>query len=263
MLRLNELRQDHIDQVTSLIRWDLDKDKVVADLLADLDPQTWSGLELPDEMIHEFLIDRDFYVELGLQFLADMRSLLLESRGLMEPYRGAYAMELHHREGLYIVSQLASMFFHRSDHRFWCLQLFNRRSLQIIHPEPWIPWNENLWLFGLKGPSEDEFFTPVLASLEFMDNIRFLQDGETVFLKNKNRKLTALVDSQGRAIQSLNATQYERFGPAMDFVCALYRGFPTRAIRENSESHTVIAPHRGYTLQDEQVRQAVFLSPGS
>ena len=242
MLRLDELGQDHINQVTFLIRWDLHKDRIVANLSADLDPQSWSGLNFPKEMIHEFHTDQDFYLELALQFLAEMRSLLLESRGSMEPYRGSYASELHHRERLYLVSQLASMFFHRSDHRFWCLQLFSRRSLQIIHPEPWIHWNKDLWLFGLKGSGEDDFFSPVLASLEFLDGCHFLQDGETMCLKNKSCKLTAVVDNQGRPIQSFHAAQYERFGPVMDWVGALYRGFPARAIRETPDSHTVTPP---------------------
>jgi hypothetical protein len=232
MLRLDQLQQEHIDQVQTFVQWEVDKDKVVRGLLEDLHPLRWVGIGLPDGMLREFNTDRDIYIEVALQFLSEMRSRLVDFRDLGEPYRGAYATELHHREGLYLVAQVANMFFHHADSRYWCLQLYNERSLQIVHSAPRIPWDDNCWIFGLKESGENEFSSPVLASLYFMDGIRFLEDGETVHLKSRDHKLSAVVDNQRGTGRTLTATQYARFEPVMAWVGALYRGFPRRAIRE-------------------------------
>ncbi len=232
MLQLDQIRPEHLDQVQALIQWKAAKDRVVADLVGDLHPDRWVGFRLPEGMLQEFNTDQDFYIEMALQFLSDMKSLLLDSRGLMEPYRGAYAAELLHRERLYMTAQISNMFFHRTDSRFWCLQLFNERSLQVAHSVPWVPWNENCWIFGLKGSAEDEYFSPVLASLHFMDGIRFLEDGETVCLKSRYEKLSAVIDSHRGPMRTLTPTQYARFEPVMTWVGAMYQGFPLRAIRE-------------------------------
>ncbi len=236
MLQLDQLRQEHLDQVQALIQWKAAKDCVVADLVADLHPDRWVGLRLPEGMVREFNTDRDFYLEMALQFLSDMRSLLLDSRGLMEPYRGSYAAELLHRERLYLAAQISNMFFHHADNRFWCLQLYNERTLQIVHQAPWVPWDENCWIFGLRRSGEDEYFSPVVANLVFMDGVRFLEDGETVHLKSGDHKLSAVVDNRRGAMRTLTATQYERFGPVMQWVGSLYRGYPARALRDSSQS---------------------------
>ena len=232
MLRLDQLQQEHINQVHAFVQWKSDKDKVVTGLLEDLHPLRWVGIGLPDGMLQEFNSDQDFYLEMALQFLSEMKSRLVDFRGLLEPYRGAYAAELHLREHLYLVAQIANMFFHQTDNRYWCLQLYNERSLQIVHRAPWVPWDEHCWVFGLRGPSDNEYFSPVLASLYFMDGVRFLEDGESVHLKGPDNKFTVVVDNQFGAMQTLTATQYERFGPVMYWASALFRGYPARALRD-------------------------------
>ena len=146
MLRLDQLRQEHINQVQAFVQWEAAKDKIVAGLLEDLHPLRWVGIGLPDEMLREFNTDQDFYIEMALQFLSEMKSRLVDAWVPMEPYRGAYAAELHFREHLYLVAQVANMFFHQTDNRYWCLQLHNERSLQIVHRAPWVSWNENCWI---------------------------------------------------------------------------------------------------------------------
>ena len=231
MLRRNQLSECHMKGVNDLLYFQENKDRIVQDLLDDLSLERWEGSSHEIGMLHEFRFDQDRYISAALEFLNQVGSFLLDPSDSIDGLPEIYARDLLYRERLYMVAQLTRMFFQQADDTFWCVQVYQTGKIRIHHEEPSVPWNENCWILGLKHPDDAKFFSPIIARLEFMDEVRFLQNGEVLNLVYQGQKMSAVVDNTCGISHTLRLDQYTRFAPSMEWIGSLYQGFPDRTIR--------------------------------
>ena len=229
MLGPYEIHQKHLDDVQELLQWRDRRDTVTKKLLSDLDPEMWDGPDCSSDLLRSIRLNKDWYLDLAFNFLDKMASVMV--KGAHYPYRipQVYAPELLRRERLYLSAQITQMFYTKDDESHWCIQIFETGEIKIQLDEPWTPWARNMWLFGLKGPAESDFMTPVIAKLEFFDGVEFLRNGEGINLRRHTQKFHALVDCPFGFAHTLEKPDFDRFGPVLDWSRAVYVGYPDRS----------------------------------
>jgi hypothetical protein len=233
MLRRDQFRQSHVEDVMKLLNWRDNRKSVEEALRSDLDIDCWDGPDYPVSMLRDFRGNQDKYIEIALDFLSVQREWLFGSPEWIDGMPEVYAADLLQRESAYLMAQLAGIFIQRQDDAHWCLQILQNGSIEIPHLKPWFPWDEDVWLFGLKRPENSEYFSPVLAKLEFMDGVKFLRNGEPVSLINKGLKMSAFIENKSGVCHTVRFEHFRRFAPAMDWSESLYSGFLDRTICED------------------------------
>ena len=231
ILRRDQLREAHIRGVGELLHWKEHGSLVENNLFDDLQPDRWSDLHYPREMVDSFLRNQDKYVEQALCFLTEMYFTYIEYEDLAGTIPRVFHQELIGMEWIYLMAMFENMFFSQTDDGFWCVQIYETGTLKIPHIEPWISWNQNCWLVALDRAQNSDFFSPAICRLEFHDGVKFLRHGAQLDLMNQERKLIAPLDSRFSSAHTLTAYEYERFAPVLQWHGCLYSGFADGAVR--------------------------------